>query len=253
MLIVALFAWRGYQRALDETIALAQRRAIESNRFAAELAAERATGEIADQFSTVEYESRRERLLEALLPVLDSPELQRLSDPRMMMEQLEDVRDALRNEPPRQTLDAHLRYRLDLYAEEARTGAGPRFASMFVIDAQGTMLGAAFSPETESPAPIGENFAHRAYFHGGSDETTRSMRPNQDAKPITHTHWSPVFQSSVTDERKVAISTPILGERQGREQCLGVLVMTVRQEDLRLFREPDAASIRHLHTIARGR
>ncbi|MFO0821058.1 MAG: serine/threonine protein kinase [Pirellulales bacterium] len=253
LVIVSLFAWRGYQRALDETVALAQRRSIENNRFAAELAAERATSEIADHYSTVEYEAGKQRLLEVLLPIVDGEPLRRINDPSMAMERLDETRASVRNDPVRQQLDAYLRYRLDLYAEEAKAGTGPQFASLFVVDSKGTMIGAAFSPEPSSPPPIGENFAHRSYFHGGVDETTRSALPRQDARPITHTHWSPVFQSSVTDERKVAISTPIVGEHNGREECLGVLVMTVRQENLRLFREPAAASENHFLVLVDDR
>lgn len=253
LLIVSLFAWRGYQRALDETVALAQRRAIENNRFAAELAAERATSEIADHFSTVEYEAGKQRLWDSLLPIVDGEPLRKINDPSMAMERLEEARTSVRDDPVRQQLDAYLRYRLDLYAEEAKSGVGPRFASLFVVDSKGTMIGAAFTPEPSTPPPIGENFAHRAYFHGGADETTRSALPPQNARPISHTHWSPVFQSSVTDERKVAISTPIMGEREGREECLGVLVMTVRQENLRLFREPAAASENHFLVLVDDR
>lgn len=253
LVIVSLFAWRGYQRALDETVTLAQRRAIENNRFAAELAAERATSEIADHYSTVEYEAGKQRLLEALLPIVDGEPLRRINDPSMAMERLDETRASVRNDPVRQQLDAYLRYRLDLYAEEAKAGTGPQFASLFVVDSKGTMIGAAFTPEPTTPPPIGENFAHRSYFHGGVDETTRSPLPRQDARPITHTHWSPVFQSSVTDERKVAISTPIVGEHNGREECLGVLVMTVRQENLRLFREPAAASANHFLVLVDDR
>ena len=251
--ILGFFAWRGYDSALQETVELSQRRAVENNRFAAELAAERATSEIADQFATVEYEADRVRLLDALLPVLKLPTLERLYDRSMAMDGIEEARTNLRGDSVRQSLDEYLKFRLGLYAKDAAIGLGPRFASLFVVDARGTMIGAAFDPEPSTPAPIGQNFAHRSYFHGGVDEAARVERPDGDVRPIAHTHWSPVFQSSVTDERKVAISTPVRAEVDGQELFLGVLVMTVRQEDLKLFREPATSRADHFLVLVDDR
>ncbi|MFO0902061.1 MAG: serine/threonine protein kinase [Pirellulales bacterium] len=253
LLILSFFAWRGYQRAVRDTIELAQRRAVENNRFAAELAAERATSEIADQFATVEYEAERQRLAEILLPVMKLPSLVQLNDPQTPVENLSAIRQHLRADAERKALDEYLVYRLSLYAEDAQVGIGPRFASLFVVDAHGTMIGAAFDPKPLAPPPIGDNFAHRAYFHGGPAEPEPAVRPPLDVQSISRTYWSPVFQSSVTDERKVAISTPIRAEVDGREQFVGVLVITVRQEDLRLFREPATASAEHFLVLVDDR
>jgi serine/threonine protein kinase/class 3 adenylate cyclase len=93
--------------------------------------------------------------------------------------------------------------------------------SWFINDARGVQI--ARSPRSE--ASLGENFAHRDYFHGqGADlgpETTGH-------KPIEAPHLSVVYRSTSTGYLKVAFSVPIENGRKGRSRrVIGVLAMTV--------------------------
>jgi hypothetical protein len=92
--------------------------------------------------------------------------------------------------------------------------------SWFITDARGTQV--ARSPTSKS---IGDNFAHRDYFHGlGADlkEDTPGL------EPIKQPHLSAVYPSTTTGELKVAFSVPIENGRSGADRrVVGVLAMSV--------------------------
>jgi hypothetical protein len=93
--------------------------------------------------------------------------------------------------------------------------------SWFINDARGVQV--ARSPRSE--ASLGENYAHRDYFHGqGADlapETT-------DLTPIESPHLSAVYRSTSTGYLKVAFSVPIENGRKGQlRKVVGVLSMSV--------------------------
>jgi type II secretory pathway pseudopilin PulG len=93
--------------------------------------------------------------------------------------------------------------------------------SWFINDVRGVQV--ARSPRSE--ASLGENYAHRDYFHGqGADlppETT-------GLKPIESPHLSAVYRSTSTGHLKVAFSVPIENGRKGRQRkVVGVLAMSV--------------------------
>jgi len=103
--------------------------------------------------------------------------------------------------------------------------------SWFVCDARGVQV--ARSPMGDT---IGDNFAHRDYFHGG----TGDLEPGTAAAPLAEVHRSTVYKSTTTGKLKVAFSAPIWNGPPGREQrgCLGVLVMAF--DAGALFRSIDA-------------
>jgi hypothetical protein len=70
---------------------------------------------------------------------------------------------------------------------------------------------------------IGQTFAHRDYFHGG----TGDLEPGTAAAPLKEVHRSTVYKSTTTGKLKVAFSAPVWNGPPGRENraCLGVLVM----------------------------
>ncbi|HND55574.1 MAG TPA: hypothetical protein PLV92_24335, partial [Pirellulaceae bacterium] len=253
LLVMALFGWRGYHRALIETEELAQGRAIESNRFAAQLAAEKVASEIASYFDIVRGEAERGELFEQFLPLLENPWLRRLSDPQMMDDQVEDVRRSFVEDEQRFALTHYLEARLRVFLDAPPTArATPKFVSMFVLDSHGTMLAAAYDEDIVSNS-VGRNWGHRSYFHGGPDELTPVMRPPIEAKPIEHTHLSPVFKSTTTGRLKVAVSTPIFHEVDDKQVCIGVLVMTINHGDFEFFRSSSARTPDRFAVLVDGR
>jgi hypothetical protein len=93
--------------------------------------------------------------------------------------------------------------------------------SWFITDARGTQV--ARSPT--SPDSIGENYAHRDYFHGqGADFVPQPS----SFKRITAPHLSAVYRSTSTGHLKVAFSVPIENGLKGRQRkTVGVLAMSV--------------------------
>jgi tRNA A-37 threonylcarbamoyl transferase component Bud32 len=90
--------------------------------------------------------------------------------------------------------------------------------SWFVCDPDGVQV--ARSPVADT---IGQRFAHRDYFHGG----TGDLEPGTAAQPLKEVHRSTVYKSMTTGKYKVAFSAPIWNGPPGKEgrACLGVLVM----------------------------
>jgi hypothetical protein len=90
--------------------------------------------------------------------------------------------------------------------------------SWFVCDARGVQI--ARFPMADT---IGQTFAHRDYFHGG----TGDLEPGTAAAPLKEVHRSTVYKSTTTGKLKVAFSAPVWNGPPGRENraCLGVLVM----------------------------
>jgi len=90
--------------------------------------------------------------------------------------------------------------------------------SWFVCDPDGVQV--ARSPVADT---IGQRFAHRDYFHGG----TGDLEPGTAAQPLKEVHRSTVYKSMTTGKYKVAFSAPIWNGPPGKDgrACLGVLVM----------------------------
>ena len=92
--------------------------------------------------------------------------------------------------------------------------------SWVVCDAKGVQV--ARSPMADT---IGQSFAHRDYFHGGSGDLPTGVA----AAPLKEVHRSTVYQSTATGKLKVAFSAPIWSGRPEMAgeagKCLGVLIM----------------------------
>ncbi|MBW8885721.1 MAG: cache domain-containing protein, partial [Planctomycetia bacterium] len=85
---------------------------------------------------------------------------------------------------------------------------------------------------------IGKNWAHRTYFHGGSEEMPPFDRPPENPTQIERTHLSAVYFSSSQKTWKVAVSTPIYRTRGGEQEFSGILVLTVDLGDFQLSAGP---------------
>ena len=250
--IMAFFGWRGYERALKDTELVARQRAIENNAFAAELAAEKVSSEIANYFEVAEDEASRSKFEALVQPLLANAALAELNDPQARDAQIEAARPAFIADPARIALDDYLRSRLARYQEADDMLTNPRFASMFVCDRYGTQIAAAHDDDVTSRS-IGRNFAHRTYFHGGSAELPRFPRSSQNAKHIEKTKLSAVYKSSTTKMWKVAVATPLYHEEGENDVFDGVLVLTVNLGDFEFFRLNNAESIDRFAVLVDGR
>ena len=104
-------------------------------------------------------------------------------------------------------------------------GDRPAFA-WFVLQSAGLQI--ARHPEAEGgEKTIGENYAWRAYFHGGERDRERSWRASQ-GQHLRGSHLSPPFLTEFTDEWVIVISTPIHERPAGQGEFLGVLGLMIR-------------------------
>jgi hypothetical protein len=180
-------------------------------------------------------EARDSRFLPLFFEVAEkSPALAEINDLSTPVEELEQARMAFRNEAPRAALERYLEERMAQYRRLAeRDERVPRFASMFVNDRRGNQLASAFDDQSISKS-IGKNWAHRTYFHGGPEELPEFERPPENPQHIASTHLSAVFPSTTQKVWKVAISTPIEREVDGKRQFEGILALTVDVSDFRV-------------------
>lgn len=226
LLVMGFFGWRGYQNAVTDTERLATERAVENNDFAAQLAAQQVAGEIADLFEIADDEANRRPVFrEAFEKVRLHELLAKLADPDAEPAQIQQWRSEFFADEKREELDKYLKRRLDKRQKH------PRLASIFVLDTEGTQAAAAFA-DGERSRSIGRNVAFRTYFHGGAVDLSQSVRASDKLKPVARPHLSAVFQSTTTGMWKVAVSAPIVDESKGRDETIGLFVITVNLSDL---------------------
>ncbi len=239
LLITAVFSYRGYERAVGNAEHGYGVWALQNNQFAAELAAEKVTGRLTRYFELAHDEAQSSALLTMFFAVTEqSPTLQKVNDPKTPGDELEALRAAFRTEADRSALERYLESRMAEYYNQAkRDWRVPRFASMFVTDRHGTQLASAFDDKSVSLS-IGKNWAHRTYFHGGSEEMPPFDRPPENPTHIERTHLSAVYFSSSQKTWKVAVSTPIYRTRGGEQEFSGILVLTVDLGDFQLSAGP---------------
>jgi eukaryotic-like serine/threonine-protein kinase len=235
LLTTALFSYRGYDRAVTDAERGYSVWALQSNQFAAQLAAERVTGQISRYFELASTEARDPGFESLFFAVAEqSPGLRKINDSLTPDANLEAARAEFRSEADRAALERFLEARMAEYQKLAERDARvPRFASMFVTDHRGNQLASAFDDRSVSLS-IGKNWAHRTYFHGGPDELAQQDRPPLLPTHIEDTHLSAVFFSFSQKKWKVAISTPIQRDIGGERQFEGILGLTVDLSDFRV-------------------
>jgi eukaryotic-like serine/threonine-protein kinase len=247
LLVMAFFGWRGYHQALQHSEQLATQRAYENNYFSARLAAEQVTSEIQRYFELAEREAARPEFLEQFEALRQHELLERLADPQATATDLNQWRSDFIDDDRREELDELLQERL------ARHRSHPKLASVFVVDARGTQVAAAFA-EDELSKSIGRNFAFRSYFHGGAKDLPRETRAGVDVAPIRRTRLSAAFQSSTTGRWKLAISTPIRRPANGSgDEVIGLFVITVNLGDFEFFEHVQAERSDRFAVLVDGR
>jgi serine/threonine protein kinase len=233
LLVTSFFSFEGYRAAVIDAEHGYGQWALQNNEFASQLAAEKVTGQLSRYFEIARDEAENPDFLQHFFAVINnSPALKKLNDPATPESELAAARAELLEEPQRRHLQDYLQERLNEYQSQAKQDPRMlRFASVFLTDRRGTQLAAAFDDDSVSRL-IGQNVAHRPYFHGGDDEREPADRPPGEPPHIERTHLSGVFKSRTQQTWKVGISTPINREAGG--EFAGVLVVTVDMGDFNL-------------------
>ena len=239
LVIMTLFGWRGYGRAVTWSERHLTDRVEKSNQFAAKFVAEVAARELDEYLRAVEEVANDEQLQQRLLAIVDEAEL------AGMLQQIGELEVPIVKQKERQASGASqanigvgdadkarleellrgfvhhpVRGPLQQYVDRLLANKKTsKAASWFVTSARGTILAIAFQTEPER-STLGWNYAWRTYFHGGPNDLPRWERPRTH---VTHSHLSAVFQSTATNTWKVAITTPI---RRG-DRTLGLLAVTI--------------------------
>jgi serine/threonine protein kinase len=214
--IVALVAWLWFSRSWEQSRAALTDRALESLRFASRNVAVVAGNALEQRFEIVERIAADPELSTLLAEFNSEEELNtiggKLSDPNIAEMQLQPYREQLKKHPLQEKLQKHLQA---LVTDQNRF----EYASWFVTDTRGLQI--ARSPESTT---IGQNYAWRSYFHGGTRDKERVIRAN-DVTPLPRTQLSAVYRSQSTKHWSVAISTPVR-KQDGSQEFLGVLALT---------------------------
>lgn len=233
--VMSLFGWWAFRQAVDKTQTEIEKKAVQSNQFAARLAARSAAEQLDEYFRAVGALANDREFLEAFDEVLADEELTRLriaiSDPGK--NGAEDIssedapivqaREAFRNSELRSRLQRPLEERLF-----DRSGKYPVAASWFVSDRYGNQIASAFR---DNNITLGKNYAYRSYFTGLDRDLKSRIGDTSDfvsaeleqRKMITEPNLSAVFISMQSNTWKVAFSTPLI--RNG--QPAGIVAVTV--------------------------
>ncbi len=214
LLIMAVFGFRGYERAIQRSQKLAIETTLQVNRFAAEGEARNVANELEERFLAISDVSSRPEL----------PQLvEATTSDAAIVEYLALIGDVNADDSLVQGARSELMESaaLEPLANYVRTlmidRRLPPVASWLITDQQGTMLAAAFS-DPPSTSPVGDNFAYRSYFHG-RERDDQVRRANT---PLGRPRLSAPFTSTATNTYKVAISAPI----RSATETVGVLAMT---------------------------
>jgi serine/threonine protein kinase len=241
LLVTAFFSYRGYARAVTNAERGYSTWALQNDQFAAQLAAEKVTGQISRYFELARHEAENSALLPLFLKVIEaSPTLKKIDDPQTPESELEAARAAFRTEADRAALERYLEDRMLHYQKLAKQDPRiPKFASLFVTGPRGTQLASVFDDKSIS-LTVGHNVAFRTYFHGEAEERPASDETPENPPHIEETHLSAVFFSRSQKTWKVAISTPIDRDVEGHDHFAGVLVLTVDLGDFNISAQPKA-------------
>jgi hypothetical protein len=224
--VMIVFGVRGYTDATQQSADAIRRRAFESNRFAAASIARSFEADVRRYFDIVSAEAGRPELQEVLRQVAALPDLERLA--ALGPERTASSPDVqrFRATPARLALDTYLDHRLDAHLAEAHDDpSAPRFASIFVLDAEGTHLGAAYVDD-DSTKSVGRYFGWRSYFHGGPEDLPHAT-PRARITPIAGPNLSAPYLSTTTGLWRVAVSTPLQRGGPGGRTLAGVLAFSV--------------------------
>jgi serine/threonine protein kinase len=235
--MVVLFSYL-YSRAVEEAEVAVLNRAYQNNRWVALYVADSVGDEIEKFFDIVEKEAEGVQLQQ----VLEIDDLHQLQGRVRADEERAAARDRFIADPVRGTLVEHLDKSLQRHiAEFDENSREPNLASMFVVDATGTMLAVTYADSALASASEGKNYCWRTYFHGYPEDLVRDLAL-EEVGPIAATHVSTAFKSTTTKKWKVAISTPVEGIVEGQQEIIGVMAITINLGDFSTLSIPALVS-----------
>ena len=221
--VVTLFGWYAFREAVARTDEAITRKAVQSNSFAAKLAARSASEQIDEYFQVVVELTQDEAFLKAYGEFLEDEKAQQLvsqlSHPKWNTNQAVDSRQKFIDNESRKSLQPFLTTRLF-----DRSGKYPYAASWVVLDRAGNQVASEFRGANTT---LGKNYSYRTYFTGldrdlkvtdDSGEIEYQVEPDPSVrKIIDRAHLSAVFSSRQSNTWKIGFSAPILldGEVHG--------------------------------------
>ena len=227
LLVVSLFAWTGFSRALQRSEEELLAQALKTNRFAAQSVAKAVAAGVDRRCRAVETMIASAALRDQFMLACTDPELNRLSallcNPDTPNEQLETLRTQYQEHPQRRALQAALAATVAAEAED-----NGNVNSWFMNDPRGVQI--ARVPEQANNSTVGRCYAWRSYFHGGPTDLNPSERLSSD-QHITQSGPSAAYRSEATGIWNVAISAPIW-KTAGKGKFLGIGGLTVGVGDL---------------------
>ncbi len=234
LIVVALFAWSGFVRSLQQSNTALVSAALRSNGFAAEFVARAAANQLERRFEAVEqvaYSPQLRRMIEQLLQQPGMSELlDRLSDPAPLRdpsqeaEVLEPLREQFRKLPARVAFQAEFEKLIPARLRPGKHGGNrEEVASWFFCDSRGISVARAPLSNT-----IGKNYAWRSFFHGGLEDLPHEWDRPGPGKQLRQPHLSAVFRSQAHNQWIVAVACPVYETPPNEGRFLGVVALTVR-------------------------
>jgi hypothetical protein len=232
LLVVSLFAWQGFSRAVHDSDQALIEQALKANQFAARHVTLTVKGEVERRVSVVEQTIGLAQLEDQLRETVEDDEIKALLGELVNFdrpqEEMDVLRDTFRNHPTRRRLQQAFESLIPPEWYPGRPETGNKVNSWYLNHSNGIQLvRVPEKPDGETIShTIGENYAWRTYFHGRpKDVEDETWRP-PPGEHIDRTGPSAAYQSRATGLWNVAVSTPILAGPQG-EEFLGVGGLTV--------------------------
>ncbi|RMG02449.1 MAG: hypothetical protein D6741_03725, partial [Planctomycetota bacterium] len=224
LVVTGLFAWRGFNTALDESGNHLTIRALENNRLTAEYVAGLAGKEIRRRYEAVEQVAENPEFQAAVRRYLDSSEIRslrdRLNDEKADAAALAEAQAAFRAAEEREALQRALDRAIPRWMRPpAAELQDADVASWFFCDPDGNSV--AREPFAET---VGRNYAWRSFFTGYPDDLEKGRRPPAGVH-LEQTSLSAVFRSEANGLWIVAVATPVFDRETGR--FMGVVALTV--------------------------
>jgi eukaryotic-like serine/threonine-protein kinase len=225
LLVVTWFAWQGFNSAVRESNAALTRRALDSNRFAAQNVALAAGTELEQRFDAVEEVAAAPRFRRMAALILDRTDLQglaaRLSNPAISKEEQERLRAEFEKDLDRTALEKEFAATVDS-VKKPKEEEG--LASWFFCDPHGISTARLSVGSAAGKNTTGKNYAWRSFFHGGAADREPSWRP-QPGQRLEKPQISAIFRSQSTSRWIVAIAAPVFDDSP-QKKFLGVVGRT---------------------------
>ena len=220
MIATYVGGWFWFQSAYRETDSALTQQSLTAMHFAADSVANTMSAELEDRMDLVERIARSPSLRQYIREIPADPELEslvnELNRPDLSLDRREVSSEKLRSHPSVLNIQSQLE-------QQARDRQG--VFGWFILERNGLQI--ARSPIAST---VGQNYAWRAYFHGGNrDFETSGEYLAASGEHLSQTMLSPAFLSRVTDRWVIAISTPIWAEpvdmNESEKDFLGIVAI----------------------------